>query len=164
MGFGPPYEIVSLAVFVQTGLGTRFCIDMEKKTIFVFALKKLEEIRKGIITRQHIYSNKQGAAKMLCNEKEESKWASSGQPGWGRKGTYVILGGHLAWVPKMELVHLCVSMLLVYIGPSPIRIVDVSTEMPKSWVWPRPVKFPKKLVGTFQSKLYYCPGLFFTLL
>lgn len=28
-------------------------------------------------------------------------------------------------------------------------------EMPKSWAWPRPVKFPKKLVGTFQSKLDY---------
>lgn len=54
MGFGPPYEIVFLSVFVQTGLCARCYIDTEKNTIFVFALKKLEEIRKGVITRQHI--------------------------------------------------------------------------------------------------------------
>lgn len=53
MGFGPPYEIVFLSVFIQARLCARFRIDTEN-TIFVFALKKLEEIRKGIIIRQPI--------------------------------------------------------------------------------------------------------------
>lgn len=77
----------------------------------------------------------------------------SGQQGRGRKGTYVTLGEHLAWVPKMEFIFVCPCCWL-HVGPSPMRIGGISTEMPKSWAWPRPVKFPKKLVGTFQSKLY----------
>lgn len=51
--------------------------------------------------------------------------------------------------------HLCVpGQLVVFWVSSPIKFGGVFMKTPKSWPWPRAVKFPKKLVGTFQRKLY----------
>lgn len=96
--------------------------------------------------KEHIRSNKQGAATVLGDQREESRRVSSEQPGRSHKW------GTVAGVPKMELIYLC-SCCCLLVGLSPRRFGGVSTDKPKSWAWPRPVKLPKTRVGASQSKL-----------